>query len=236
MDFLAYLKQVNGVKKSKIDKFIEILSTYEENDVMYMGIIEELFDEDEREILLPPLEEEGYLDKIYIVQCPYCNNLGNTYVEYEDIPSEVDYCRYCDTEFSYQENYIEAYRIKFNYNNNTDVIAEINDKIEYNKTRLAEVSNEMKELENTRRAIQTENINLITSKNRMLAFQQNSKTYEEMMKKYPNAHYIGITDGPNIYAKCGKCSKEFELYQMYKKIIGICPECGTEVDFTGYDI
>ncbi|MGE5631567.1 MAG: hypothetical protein ACM3TR_10795 [Caulobacteraceae bacterium] len=233
MNLVEYLKQQKIIPQVKADKFIEILATYEENDVLYDNAINQLdLTNDEHDKLFAELEKENYVDRIYIIICPYCDSLGNTYVEKFDIP-EVDECRFCHNEFNYQENYMEAFRLYFNYHKNIDVLTELSQKINYNQDRIFEIAEEIKELEGKRKSLQNENIKFVTLRNELMYDKNESKAYNRVAEKYKdeNIKYIGtLLYMKKSVIKCSKCNETFELFKLKDKIIGVCPTCDSEIE------
>ena len=121
MNLIEFLKRQNIIPEKKSIKFIKILEQYSENDVLYPDVVKELdLTVTEHERLFNELEKRDYISAIYIIQCPYCNELGNTYVDENDIPF-MDHCRFCEAEFNHQENHMQAYRLYFNYDEEVDV-------------------------------------------------------------------------------------------------------------------
>ncbi|HYE82967.1 MAG TPA: hypothetical protein VEG39_12485 [Clostridia bacterium] len=233
MNLIEYLKQQKVIPQSKAEKFIELLATYEENDVLYENAIKQLdLTNEEHEKLFFELEKESFVDAIYIIVCPYCDSLGNTYVEKFDIP-EADECRFCHNDFNYQENYMEAFRLYFNYHKNIDVLTELSQKINYNQDRIFEIAEEIKELETKRKSLQGENIKFVTLRNELLYDKNESKAYDKTVLKYKgnNVKYIGtLIYMKKCVAKCSKCNEVFELFNIDGKYIGVCPSCDTEIE------
>lgn len=233
MNLNEYLKQQKIIPQAKADNFVELLTTYEENDILYENVIRQLgLTQEERDRFFAELEKENYVDSIYIIICPFCDSLGNTYVETFDIP-DVDECRFCHNEFNYQENYVTAYRLYFNYHKNIDILTELSHKINYNQERIFEIAEEIKELEGKRKALQGENIKFVTLRNELMYDKNESKAYDRMVERYKNAKvkYIGtLIYMKKCVVKCSKCSETFELFNVGEKIIGICPSCDYEIE------
>ncbi|MHB1393800.1 MAG: hypothetical protein ACYCYE_12140 [Clostridia bacterium] len=233
MNLIEYLKQQKVIPQAKADKFIELLVTYEENDVLYDNAIKQLgLTSDESDKLFSELEKENYVDSIYIIVCPYCDSLGNTYVEKFDIP-EAEQCRFCHNDFNYQENYMEAFRLYFNYHKNIDILTELSQKINYNQDRIFEIAEEIKELETKRKSIQGENIKFVTLRNELLYDKNESKAYDRTVEKYKDGKvkYIGtLLYMKKCVVKCSKCKEAFELFNVNDKIIGVCPSCDVEIE------
>jgi hypothetical protein len=233
MNIIEYLKQQKVIPQDKANKFIELLATYEENDVLYDNSIKQLdLTIEEHDKLFTELEKENFVDRIYIIVCPYCESLGNTYVERFDIPDN-DQCRFCHNDFNYQENYMEAFRLYFNYHKNIDILTELSQKINYNQDRIFEIAEEIKEMENKRKALQGENIKFVTLRNELLYDKNESKTYDKTVQKYKgsNVKYIGtLLYMKKCVAKCTKCNEAFELFNVQGKYIGVCPSCDTEIE------
>ncbi len=233
MNLIEYLKQQKVIPQAKADKFIELLVTYEENDVLYDNAIKQLgLTNDEHDKLFSELEKENFVDSIYIIVCPYCDSLGNTYVEKFDIP-EADQCRFCHNDFNYQENYMEAFRLYFNYHKNIDILTELSQKINYNQDRIFEIAEEIKELETKRKSIQGENIKFVTLRNELLYDKNESKAYDRTVEKYKEGKvkYIGtLLYMKKCVVKCSKCNEAFELFNVDDKIIGVCPSCDVEIE------
>lgn len=232
MNLIEYLKQQKTIPDYKADKFIKLLEKYDENDVLYEAAINDIdLTNEEYEELFAELEKESFVDSIYIIQCPFCDTLGNTYVEKFDIP-ETDACRFCETEFNHRENYITAYRIYFNYKKKVDILTDLGEKINYNQDRIFEISDEIRELEDKRKAIQLENIKFATLRNELLVDKSESKMYSKVTEKYKNekVKYIGTL----LYMKkcvitCLECDEEYELFQIDDKYIGVCSKCQKEI-------
>lgn len=233
MNLIEYLKQQKVIPQEKANKFIEMLAMYEENDVLYDNAIKQLdLTNDEYEKLFSELEKESFVDRIYIIVCPYCDSLGNTYVEKFDIP-EAEQCRFCHNDFNYQENYMEAFRLYFNYHKNIDILTELSQKINYNQERIFEIAEEIKELEAKRKALQGENIKFVTLRNELLYDKNESKAYDKMVEKYKGSSvkYIGtLIYMKKSVVKCTKCSEVFELFNVGDKFIGVCPSCDIEIE------
>jgi thiol-disulfide isomerase/thioredoxin len=233
MNLVEYLKQQKIIPQAKADKFIELLDTYEENDVLYDSAIKQLdLTNEEFEKLFMELEKENYLDRIDIITCPYCDSLGNTYVEKFDIP-EVEECRFCHTEFNYKENHMEAFRLYFNYHKNIDILTELSQKINYNQERIFEIVAEIKELETKRKSLQGENIRFVTLRNELMYDKNESKAYKRMVDKYKDSKvkYIGtLIYMKKSVIKCKKCNETFELFNVDGSFIGVCPTCDTEIE------
>ncbi len=234
MNLIEYLKHQNIIPKEKAEKFIDILNHYSEYDVLYPDVIKELdLTVSEQENLFNELEKKDYASLIYIIQCPYCNELGNTYVEEKDIPF-VDYCRFCEAEFNHQENHMQAYRLFFNYEEEIDIIEELNSKIASNQERIAEITDEIKSLENARKTLQLENINFATSKNELLKTKNESKLYSKMIARGSNVTFLGnYLEDKKVSMKCFQCNENMEFFNVNDKIVAVCPECEneTELDF-----
>jgi dsDNA-binding SOS-regulon protein len=233
MNLIEYLKQQKIIPQAKADTFIEMLAMYEENDVLYENAIKQLdLTNDEYERLFSELEKESFVDRIYIIVCPYCDSLGNTYVEKFDIP-EAEQCRFCHNDFNYQENYMEAFRLYFNYHKNIDILTELSQKINYNQDRIFEIAEEIKELESKRKALQGENIKFVTLRNELLYDKNESKAYDKMVERYKssNVKYIGtLIYMKKCVVKCSKCNEAFELFNVGDKFIGVCPSCDIEIE------
>jgi dsDNA-binding SOS-regulon protein len=233
MNLIEYLKQQKIIPQAKADTFIEMLAMYEENDVLYENAIKQLdLTNDEYERLFSELEKESFVDRIYIIVCPYCDSLGNTYVEKFDIP-EAEQCRFCHNDFNYQENYMEAFRLYFNYHKNIDILTELSQKINYNQDRIFEIAEEIKELESKRKALQGENIKFVTLRNELLYDKNESKAYDKMVERYKNSNvkYIGtLIYMKKCVVKCSKCNEAFELFNVGDKFIGVCPSCDIEIE------
>jgi uncharacterized paraquat-inducible protein A len=233
MNIIEYLKQQKAVPQAKADKFIELLATYEENDVLYDNAIEQLdLSNEEHDKLFSELEKENYVDRIYIIVCPYCDSLGNTYVERFDIP-EAEQCRFCHNDFNYQENYMEAFRLYFNYHKSIDILTELSQKINYNQDRIFEIAGEIKELETKRKSLQGENIKFVTLRNELLYDKNESKAYDRTVEKHKDdkVKYIGtLLYMKKCVVKCSKCNEAFELFNVNSKYIGVCPSCDTEIE------
>ncbi|MDF2533239.1 MAG: hypothetical protein K0R80_1693 [Clostridia bacterium] len=232
MNLIEYLKQQTAIPESKADKFITLLEKYDENDVLYETAINDIdLTNEEYEELFEELERENYVDSIFIIKCPFCDTLGNTYVEKFDIP-EFDECRFCHNEFNHRENYETAYRIYFNYQKKIDVLTDLSEKINYNQERIFEISDEIRELEDKRKAIQSENIKFATLRNELLVDKSESKMYNKVAEKYRNqkVKYIGTL----LYMKkcvitCLKCDEAYELFQIDNQYIGVCSKCHNEI-------
>lgn len=233
MNIIEYLKQQKVIPQVKADKFIELLATYEENDVLYDNAVKQLdLTSDEHEKLFSELEKENYVDRIYIIICPYCDSLGNSYVEKFDIP-EADQCRFCHNEFNYQENHMEAFRLYFNYHKSIDILTELSQKINYNQDRIFDIAEEIKELESKRKSLQGENIKFVTLRNELLYDKNESKAYDKTVEKYKEGKvkYIGtLLYMKKCVVKCSKCNEAFELFNVNGKYIGVCPSCDTEIE------
>jgi hypothetical protein len=235
MNLLEYLKQQKVVPQQKADKFIELLAKYEENDVLYSSALKDLsLTEDEQEALFVELEKENFVDSIFIMQCPFCDSMGNTYVEKFDIP-DSDECRFCHEEYNHKENYILAYRIYFNYKVKVDIVSELSQKITYNQDRIFEITESIKEMELQRNAIQVENVKFVSLRNELLFDKDESKMYSKVLEEYKgqNVKYIGtLLYMKKCIVKCSKCNEAFELFDINNRIIGACPTCGFEIEFT----
>lgn len=233
MNIIEYLKQQKVIPQDKAKKFIELLATYEENDVLYNNAINQLdLTNDEYERLFTELEKENYVDRIYIIVCPYCDTLGNTYVESFDIP-ETDKCRFCHSDFNHKENNMEAFRLYFNYHKSIDILTELSQKINCNQERIFEIAEEIKELEANRKALQGENIKFVTLRNELMYDKSESKAYDKTVEKYKDekVKYIGtLIYMKKCVAKCSKCNEAFELFNVNGKYIGVCPSCDTEIE------
>jgi hypothetical protein len=178
------------------------------------------------------LEKENFVDRIYIIVCPYCDSLGNTYVEKFDIP-EAEQCRFCHNDFNYQENYMEAYRLYFNYHKNIDILTELSQKINYNQDRIFEIAEEIKEMESKRKSLQGENIKFVSLRNELLYDKNESKAYDRVIDKYKESKvkYIGtLLYMKKCVVKCSKCNEAFELFNVNDRFIGVCPSCDTEIE------
>jgi len=232
MNLIEYLKQQETIPQYKAEKFIKLLEKYDENDVLYEAAINDVdLTNEEYETLFEELEKESYVDSIFIIQCPFCDTMGNTYVEKFDIP-EFDECRFCHNEFNYRENYNTAYRIYFNYQKKVDVLTDLSEKINYNQERIFEISDEIRELEDKRKAIQFENIKFATLRNELLVDKSESKMYNKVAEKYRNqkVKYIGTL----LYMKkcvitCLECDEVYELFQIDDRYIGVCSQCQKEI-------
>jgi hypothetical protein len=232
MNLIEYLQQQNAIPKQKADKFIKLLEKYDENDVLYEEAIYDIdLTNEEYEELFEDLEKESFVDSIFIIKCPYCDSLGNTYVEKFDIP-ESDQCRFCETEFNHRENYITAYRIYFNYKKKVDILTDLGEKINYNQDRIFEISDEIRALEDTRKAIQLENIKFATLRNELLVDKSESKMYNKVVEKYKDnkVKYIGTL----LYMKkcvitCLECDEVYELFQIDDNYIGVCSKCQNQI-------
>ncbi|MDF2840206.1 MAG: hypothetical protein K0Q99_978 [Clostridia bacterium] len=232
MNLIEYLQQQNAIPKHKADKFIKLLEKYDENDVLYEEAIYDIdLTNEEYEELFEDLEKESFVDSIYIIKCPYCDSLGNTYVEKFDIP-ESDQCRFCETEFNHRENYMTAYRIYFNYKKKVDILTDLGEKINYNQDRIFEISDEIRALEDTRKAIQLENIKFATLRNELLVDKSESKMYNKVVEKYKDnkVKYIGTL----LYMKksvitCLECDEVYELFQIDDNYIGVCSKCQNQI-------
>lgn len=233
MNLIEYLKQQKVLPQAKADKFMELLVTYEENDVLYDKSIEQLdLTNDEHDRLFSELEKENFVDRIYIIVCPYCDSLGNTYVEKFDIP-EAEQCRFCHNDFNYQENYMEAYRLYFNYHKNIDILTELSQKINYNQDRIFEIAEEIKEMESKRKSLQGENIKFVTLRNELMYDKNESKAYDRVVDKYKGSKvkYIGtLLYMKKCVVKCSKCNEAFELFNVNDSFIGVCPSCDTQIE------
>lgn len=233
MNIIEYLKQQKIIPQAKAERFIELLATYEENDVLYENAINQLdLTNDEHDRLFAELEKEHYVDRIYIIVCPFCDSLGNTYVERFDIP-EADQCRFCHNDFNYQENYMEAFRLYFNYHKSIDVLTELSQKINYNQERIFEIAEEIKELEAKRKALQGENIKFVTLRNELMYDKSESKAYDKMVDKYKDekVKYIGtLLYMKKCIVKCTRCNEAFELFTVNGRYIGVCPSCDMEIE------
>lgn len=234
MNLIEYLGQQTILQSEKTEKFIKLLEKYDENDVLYNSALEDIdLSNEEYEELFLELTKENYIDPIYIIQCPYCDSLGNTYVEKFDIP-DVDECRYCHNEFNYKENYNEAHRVFFNFQKDTDVISELSDKITHNQDRIFELTEQMKEMELQRKGLQLENIKFSTLRSELLFDKNESKMYNRTNAKYKGTKvkYIGTL----IYMKkctitCVNCNEVYELFEVNDRIIGVCSCCESEIEF-----
>lgn len=235
MNLIEYLKQQKVIPTEKAEKFIELLETYEENDVLYNSVLKDIgLTEEEHEDLFTELERENYVDTIYIMQCPFCDSLGNTYVEKFDIP-DLEECRFCHEEYNHKENYMVAYRIYFNYKQKVDVVSDLSNKITYNQDRIFEITEEIKELELQRNAIQGENVKFVTLRNELLVDKSESKMFNKTAARYRDkkVKYIGtLLFLKKGVVKCVKCGEAFELFEINDKIIGICPTCEEEIEFS----
>lgn len=233
MNIIEYLKQQKVIPQNKADKFIELLATYEENDVLYNNAIEQLdLTNDEYGRLFSEMERERFVDRIYIIVCPFCDSLGNTYVESFDIP-DTDECRFCHNEFNHKENNMEAFRLYFNYHKSIDILTELSQKINYNQERIFEIAEHIKDLESQRKSLQGENIKFVTLRNELLYDKNESKAYDRVAEKYKDGKvkYIGtLIYLKKCVAKCGKCNEVLELFNINGKYIGVCPCCDTEIE------
>lgn len=235
MNLIQYLQEQEMIPRYKADKFIKLLEKYEENDVLYESAINDIdLTNEEYEELFAELEKESYVDSIYIVQCPFCDSMGNTYVEKFDIP-EFDECRFCHNEFNYRENYNTAYRIYFNYQKKVDILTDLSEKIVYNQDRIFEISDEIRELEDKRKALQLENIKFTTLRNELQVDKSESKMYNKVVEKYKNqkVKYIGTL----LYMKkcvitCLECDEVYELFQVDDQYIGVCSSCQKTIGLT----
>lgn len=232
MNLIEYLKQQEFIPKQKSEKFIKLLEKYDENDVLYETAINEIdLTNEEYELIFEELEKESFVDSIFIIQCPFCDSLGNTYVEKFDIP-ETDACRFCEQEFNHRENYITAYRIYFNYQKKVDILTDLGEKIIHNQDRIFEISDEIRELEDKRKAIQLENIKFATLRNELLVDKSESKMYNKVSEKYKDqkVKYIGtLLVMKKCVITCLKCDEVYELFQIDDKYIGVCSGCGSEI-------
>ena len=231
MNLIEYLKHQKIVPEDKAKKLINILKQYSENDVLYPDVVKELdLTGSEHDRLFNELDKRDYLSTIYIIQCPYCDELGNSYVDEEDIPF-MDNCRFCEAEFNHQENHITAYRLYFNYEEEIDIIEELNSKISSNQDRIMEISEEIRLLENARKTLQLENINFITSKNELLKNKNESKTYSKMIARGSNVRFLGnYLENKKMSLKCFLCDEDMEFFDVNGKILAACPECDNEVE------
>lgn len=233
MNIIEYLKQQEVISKEKSQKFIKMLEKYEENDILYNTALAELdLTNEEYEALFSELEKENYVDSIYIIQCPFCDSLGNTYVEKFDIP-EFDQCRFCQEEFNHRENYQEAFRLYFNYHKEIDILSELSQKISGNQDRIFEISEEIKELETNRKDLQNENIKFITLRDELMYDKTQSKSYNKVNEQYKgeDIKYIGtLIYMKKCVLKCSKCGETYELFDIGDKKIGICPTCENEIE------
>lgn len=233
MNLIEFLRQQTIVPKEKAETFIDLLDTYEENDILYESAIRQLdLTESEYEELFAELEKQDYVDTLYIIQCPFCDSLGNTYVDKFDIP-DVDACRFCENEFNHKENYNIAYRVYFNYHKKIDIVSELAQKITYNQDRIFEISEEINELESKRKAIQDENIKFVTLRNELMYDKNESKMYEKTVvrNKDKKVKYIGtLVYMKKCILKCSKCNEIFELFDVNNKFIAICPKCEEEIE------
>lgn len=232
MNLFEYLRSQEIIPKSKAERFAKLLEKYDENDVLYENAIEEMdLTNEEYEALFAELEKENFVDSIFIIQCPYCDTLGNTYVEKFDIP-DFDECRFCHNEFNHRENFNTAYRIYFNYQKKVDVLTDLSEKLNYNQERIFEITNEIKELEDKRKAIQLENIRFAALRNELSVDKSESKMYDTIVEKYKESRvkYIGTL----LYMKkavitCLQCDEVYELFQIDDKYIGVCPNCHDKI-------
>lgn len=233
MNLLEYLREQTVIPAEKTERFLKLLEKFDENDVMYRNAIEEIdLTNEEYEELFTELEKESFVDYIYIIQCPYCDTLGNTYVEKFDIP-ELDECRFCHEEFNHKENYQEAFRVYFNYHKKVDLLEELSQKIASNQDRIFEISEEVKELENNRKSLQNENIKFVGLRDELMYDKDESKMYKKVSEKYKNNKIKFI--GTLVYMKksivrCSECDETFELFDIGKRFIGVCPSCGFEIE------
>ena len=234
MNIIEYLKQQTIIPQAKAETFIHVLGKYDENDILYENIIEQLdLSSEEYDELFTELERQDYVDPIYIIKCPYCDSLGNTYVEKFDIP-DFDECRFCHEEFSHKENHINAFRVYFNYHKNIDILSELSEKIVYNQDRIFEITSEIKELELKRKAVQEENVKFVSLRNELLYDKNESKLFEKVKQLYSDrdVKYIGtLIYMKKCVVKCSKCGEIFELFDIDDKIIGLCPGCEIEIEF-----
>ncbi len=232
MNLFEYLKEQEIIPTHKAEKFSTLLEKYDENDVLYEAAMNEIdLTTEEYDEIFEELEKEHFVDSIYIIKCPYCDTFGNTYVEKFDIP-DVDECRFCENEFNHKENYITAYRIYFNYQKKIDILTDLGEKINYNQDRIFEISDEIKELEDKRKAIQLENIRFASLRNELSVDKSESKMYPKVVEKYRDKRvkYIGTL----LYMKkcvvtCLKCDEVYELFQIDDAYIGVCSNCQTEI-------
>jgi hypothetical protein len=233
MNLIEYLKEQTIVPSEKAERFIKLLEKYDENDVLYNSAVYELdLANEEYEELFAELIKENFMDPVYIIQCPFCDSLGNTYVEKFDIP-EADECRYCHHEFNHKENFNEAFRVLFNYQKDVDILSELSDKIVHNQDRIFDITDQIKELEGKRKALQVENIKFTTLRNELVFDKNESKMYAKTNEKYKGekVKYIGTL----IYMKkctvtCTKCNEVYELFEISDRIIGVCACCETEIE------
>lgn len=233
MNLIEFLRQQTIVPKEKAETFIDLLDTYEENDILYESAIRQLdLTESEYEELFTELEKQDYVDTLYIIQCPFCDSLGNTYVDKFDIP-DADACRFCENEFNHKENYNIAYRVYFNYHKKIDIVSELAQKITYNQDRIFEIAEEINELESKRKAIQDENIKFVTLRNELMYDKNESKMYDKTVVRHKDkkVKYIGtLVYMKKCILKCSKCNEIFELFDVNNKFIAICPNCEEEIE------
>ncbi len=233
MNLLEYLHDQAIIPEDKAEILLKLLEKFDENDVMYSNTISEIdLTNEEYEELFRELEKENFVDSIYIIKCPYCDTLGNTYVEKFDVP-EFDECRFCHEEFNHKENYEEAFRIYFNYHKKVDILEELSQKITYNQDRIFEISEEVKELENNRKSLQNENIKFVGLRDELMYDKNESKMYKKVAEKYKNnkVKFIGtLLYMKKCVVRCSACDETFELFDIGKRFIGVCPACGFEIE------
>ncbi|MGB7605855.1 MAG: hypothetical protein WBL93_10305, partial [Lutisporaceae bacterium] len=72
MNLFEYLKEQEIIPKHKAEKFSKLLEKYDENDVLYEAVMNEIdLTTEEYDEIFQELEKEHYVDSIYIIQCPY---------------------------------------------------------------------------------------------------------------------------------------------------------------------
>ncbi len=234
MNLIEYLRKQTIIPGEKAEKFIGLLDTYEENDILYDSILDQVeLTNDEFEELFAELDREDYVDELFIIQCPYCDSMGNTYVDKFDIP-DMDECRFCEEEFNHKENYISAHRVYFHYGKKVNIVEELSTKITYNQERIFEISDEINELESKRKSLQGENIKFVTLRNELIHDKDESLSYNKTVGKYhgKKVKYIGtLIYMKKCVVKCLKCNETVELFEVNNTIIGVCPSCDCEVEF-----
>lgn len=234
MNLIEFLREQTLVPNEKAEKFIALLDTYEENDILYDSVLDQIeLTNDEFEELFAELDREDFVDELFIIQCPYCDSMGNTYVDRLDIP-EADKCRFCDEEFNHKENYISAHRVYFHYGKKIDILEELSTKITYNQDRIFEISDEINELETKRKSLQGENVKFVVLKNELIHDKNESHSYIKTVGKYhgKKVKYIGtLIYMKKTILKCLKCNETIELFEVNDKIIGVCPNCDCEIEF-----
>ena len=117
-------------------------------------------------------------------------------------------------------------------NSNTDKLKEIRETIKKYQTQEIYLSNENSRLNKEIKTLQ--------------ANEKGSESAERFISKHPGMEYVGKAEGEtktcegNILAMCNKCNRSLELYVsnsgMGTVIIGVCPKCEAEINFTDYGI